>query len=648
MMFYYQVFVRSAQYRGTDALTYQHTERLAPGALVRVPLRSQSVPGFVVRLVPEPTFATKPIERVLDLPPLPRTTLGLAAWLQQFYPAPVGVIAQQFLPGELGSKHIRHDNPDRSLMAGTAPPAEPPLTAEQQAALAAIHQPDTYLLHGRTGSGKTRIYTELAGRMLADGRSALVLCPEIGLTSQLAASFRRLFGSQVVVLHSQLSPKDREMAWLAILTSQTPLVVIGPRSALFSPLQHIGLIVVDESHDQAYKQEQAPYYHAVRVASSLRTLHNATLVFGSATPAVSEYYVALRKRKTIIRLGQLATPQIRTHHLTVVDLKDRAQFSRTPHLSLPLLESISRSLDNHEQSLLYLNRRGTARMTLCQSCGWQALCPNCDLPLTYHGDEYLLRCHVCGHKQATVISCPVCGSSSITFRSFGTKAIADEAQRLFPEARILRFDTDNRKAERFAEQYQNIVDGKVDILIGTQLLAKGLDLPRLSTLGIILADSSLYLPDYTAQERTYQLLTQVAGRVGRGHVDSHAIIQTYQPDSPLLHAVLHNDWETFYNKEIRERKKYFFPPFCHLLKLTCQRASAASAERAAQGLKDTLAAQHLAIYVEGPAPAFHAQVGGKYRWQIVVKSTVRGALLEVITQLPAAGWSYDLDPADLL
>lgn len=643
--YYYHVWVRSEQYRGNEPLTYHHTSTLQPGALVEVALRKQKVLGFVTNAVKEPNFATKPITTTLNLPPLPIESLKLATWVQQFYPAPIGIVSQLFLPAALHARYT--DQLTQASSTDEPAPTKSPLTAQQQQALATIQTPDTYLIHGRTGSGKTRIYIELAMRAFKNKQSALILCPEIGLTSQIAESFRRVFQNQVIVLHSQLSPKEREIAWLTILTAAQPIVVIGPRSALFSPLRNVGLIVIDEAHDQAYKQEQAPYYHATRVASELRRLHHAALVLGSATPSITDYYLAVEKHKSIIRLDQLAIPRDLERKITIVDLKDREQFSRAAHLSTPLLEAISHSISRHEQVLLYLNRRGTARVTLCNQCGWQALCPNCDLPLTYHGDSFLLRCHVCSFAQPPVTSCPVCNNTSITLRSFGTKAIVDEVQRLFPESRILRLDSDSAKADQMNLQYQNIIAGNVDILIGTQLLTKGLDLPKLGTLGIILADSSLYLPDYTAQERTYQLLTQVVGRIGRGHIHSQAIIQTYNPKSELLQSALQDDWNSFYNTELSERKRYLFPPFCHLLKLSCARATPLSAEKTATSFKSKLMDMKLAIIIEGPSSSFHEKAGGKYRWQLVIKATRRSELLKVITLLPA-GWSYDLDPADLL
>jgi primosomal protein N' (replication factor Y) (superfamily II helicase) len=645
-MTYHHVWVRSPQYRGSEALTYHFESKLSVGSLVEVPLRKQKVLGVVVKNVPKPDFATKPIAEALPLKPLPLTTLTLAKWLKEYYPAPIGVITQQFLPRIIKLGRGKTSRSDRETRA--TPIQLPSLTAEQTTALKQIKEADTYIVHGRTGSGKTRLYLELAKKSLSSGKSALILSPEIGLTSQIAINFRQLFDDRVVVLHSQLTPKERQQAWLAILEAVKPLIVIGPRSALFSPLQNIGLVVVDESHDQAYKQEQAPYYSALRVASQLAHIHKAILIFGSATPSVSEYYLALEKQKHIIELEQLALPRNLKDSITVVDLKNLDEFTRTPHLSVSLIKAITDSLEKNEQALLYLNRRGTARITLCRHCGWQAVCPHCNLPLIYHGDTHRLQCHVCGHRQAFVTVCPVCGNAEILLQGFGTKAIAEEVQHIFPEARIMRFDADNTKAERLETQYQHIIDGEVDILVGTQVLAKGLDLPRLSTLGVVAADSSLLLPDYTAQERTYQLLTQVLGRVGRGHVVSHAIIQTYHPDSQLLQSVLRNDWKGFYELEIAQRKQYLFPPFCHILKLTCRRSAVSKAEKAALDLKADLISKKLAVDIEGPAPSFHEKVGGKYSQQLVVKSSKRSTLLAIIGLLPSNGWSYDLDPIDLL
>lgn len=645
-MRYYHVWVRSEQFRGAEPLTYKYNGLLVPGTLILAPLRSEIVSGFVVKEVAKPPFATKTVTFVFQLPPLPTTTLKIAQWILAYYPSPIGVITQLFVPAGLQRSGTTIPI-QRSWNTEGNVSDDQKLTLQQSDALKAINQPDTYLLHGRTGSGKTRIYSELGKRVIENHRSVLVLSPEIGLTSQTATTFRRSFGDRVVVFHSQLSEKDRTIAWLRILTAQEPLIVIGPRSALFSPLQDIGLIVVDEAHEQAYKQEQAPYYHANRVAAQARNIHGGILIFGSATPSVVDYYLAEKRSKPVIRLDALAKNTNAERSVSIVDLKDRRQFTRSPYISTALITAIEGSLERHEQVLLYLNRRGTARVTLCTHCGWQALCPRCDIPLTYHGDTFTLRCHICGLSARSPINCAVCGNPTVEFRGAGTKAIASEIQRLFPEAHILRLDADTQKSERLEAKFSDILSGGVDILVGTQVLAKGLDLPQLSTLGVITADSSLYLPDYTASERTFQLLTQVIGRIGRGHIASKAIVQTYHPESKLLQYSLYDRWEEFYNDELAERKRYFFPPFCYLLKISCRRTTPEAAEKTAQKMKESLQNSGLHVSVEGPAPSFHEKAAGHYIWQLVLKATSRQALLDAIHLLPS-GWSYDLDPSDLL
>jgi primosomal protein N' (replication factor Y) len=316
-------------------------------------------------------------------------------------------------------------------------------------------------------------------------------------------------------------------------------------------------------------------------------------------------------------------------------------------MSLPLVKALEGALARSEQALLYLNRRGTARLVMCENCGWQATCPHCDLPLTYHGDHHQLRCHSCDHRAPAPGSCPACGHPSVIFKTAGTKAIVEEVKRLFPQARVARFDTDNLKAERFEQHYEAVRDGDVDILVGTQMLAKGLDLPRLSTLGVLLADTSLYMPDFSAQERTFQLVSQVLGRIGRGHIAGRAIIQTYHPDHPVLTDALKGDYKAFYERELAERRQFLFPPFCYLLKLSVRRSSIKAAEEAAEKLKSDIENAGHHVRVEGPAPAFYEHFQNKYQWQLVIKARQRSELLRIIAALPA-NCAYDLDPMDLL
>jgi primosomal protein N' (replication factor Y) (superfamily II helicase) len=645
-MYYYFVWVRSKRYHGQEALTYSSKEHLQQGAIVKVELQKELVLGIVSGLTTKPRFQTKAIAHVFSVPSLPTHLLRLTSWLQNYYPAPLGIITQQLLPVKLSDKLLENlenekfNVPNLSLL--------PPLTDEQSSALHAMKSRNTYILHGSTGTGKTRIYIEMATHSIKSGKSAIVLTPEISLITQLSNSFRQVFGRRVIVMHSQQTGLERQKAWLRCLSSNEPVVIIGPRSALFSPVRKLGLIVLDEAHEVAYKQEQAPQYQAGRVAAYLATLTRASLILGTATPSVSDYYLAEQKNKPVIALTKLApTTQYPKLEVTLVDRKDHSLFNRSSLMSQLLIDSIERSLSSREQSLLYLNRRGTARLVLCENCGWQALCPHCDIPLTYHGDQHQLRCHSCSYHQPLLTSCPLCAHPSILLKTAGTKAIVEEVKRLFPNASVARFDTDNAKADRFEQQYEAIKSGSIDIIVGTQLLAKGIDLPKLSTLGVLLADTSLYLPDFSAQERTFQLINQVLGRVGRGHIAGRAIIQTYHPDHPILLDAIQGNYQQFYERELNERHEFLFPPFCYLLKVTLRRASLKVAEFAAQNLKDTIIASHAHVRVEGPAPAFYERFQKKYQWQLVVKAVHRSELLKVIERLPA-NCSYDIDPLDLL
>ena len=648
-MYYYLVWVRSSRYHGSDPLTYASATLLKTGTIVQVPLQKETVLGVVIGTTGKPRFQTKEMARVYDLPPVPTHALKLAGWLQSYYPAPLGIITQQVLIASLSDRQLEKF----ALSALPEPSLDslPPLTEDQVAALQTMGTRDTYVLHGRTGSGKTRLYIDLAYNTVMAGRSAIILTPEISLTSQLAANFQAVFGERVVVMHSQQTPAERQQAWLTCLHSTEPLVVIGPRSALFSPVQRLGLIVIDESHEAAYKQEQAPQYVTSRVAAYLANLTRATLVLGSATPAVADYYLAEQKQKPIITLTKLARPEDASNaaqtKITIIDRKEHDRFNRSPFMSQELIKAVETALARGEQSLLYLNRRGTARIILCENCGWQATCLHCDVPLTYHGDSHSLRCHSCNFKQPAPVSCPECKHPSIIYKTAGTKAIAEEVERLFPNARVARFDTDNAKAERFEQHYDAVKRGDIDILVGTQLLAKGLDLPKLSTLGILLADTSLYMPDFSAQERTFQLISQVLGRIGRGHLHGHAIIQTYHPEHPVLRDAIEGDYQRFYKRELEERRLFTFPPFCYLLKLTVRRSSVKAAETAAEKFKHEIETSRYHVRVEGPAPAFYERFKNKYQWQLVVKAKDRGELLKIIQHLPA-NWSYDIDPIDLL
>lgn len=646
LMYYYEVLVGDMQYHGKSALTYSSDVELLSGSVVRIALRNRSVLGIISREVSEPSFAAKPIAAVAPAPALPAQTLQLIDWLYTYYPAPFGTIIRQFLPPTTAFPKSRVLNLEPRISKQT-PDNLLPLTSEQKSAISGIQPSGYHLLHGVTGSGKTRVYVELAKRTIATGKSAIVLTPEIGLTAQLVETFTGAFPQLVYVLHSRQTAAERRDVWYDILSSPHPVVVIGPRSALFAPTQKLGLIVIDESHDQAYKSESAPYYRTERVAAKLAQLHGACLVSGSATPNVEEYYVIAAKNRPIVTLNQLAKQTNTTSNTNVVDLRDRSQLTRSPILSTPLLSAMQQAQERGEQTMLFLNRRGTAGAVLCSSCGWRAVCSHCDLSLTYHSDTHGMRCHLCGRSQSLPNGCPECHEPDIVFKTVGTKAVVDEVRRLFPNARISRFDADTAKNEQLETQLQSLQTGAVDVIIGTQMITKGLDLPKLSVVGVLNADASLLIPDYTAAERTFQLLTQVVGRAARGHRTGSVYVQTYNPDHPTIATALAKDWESFYEAELTERRTFKFPPYVYMLKLTCLRATSASAEKTATKLKEQIQKDHPRLNVEGPSAAFHPRESGKYKWQLVVKSASRQALVDLVAQLPSS-WSHDLDPVNLL
>ncbi len=637
----------SQRYHSEKPLTYASEATLRLGTLVTVPLQRQTVVAVVVQEVKKPDFATKNIIRTIGRNPLPKQLLSLIGWLKNYYPAPFGQIVSTLIPSSLATQSRL--KPDQNKQAAIKK-ILPPLTDEQKKALKAIRtkSPMSVLLHGDTGTGKTRVYLERAQECIDRGQSVILLTPEIGLTPQLALTCQEVFPQQTVVMHSNMTPAARRNMWLRILDSAQPLVVIGPRSALFAPVKNLGLIVIDEFHETSYKQEQAPHYQATRVGAKLATLHQAQLILGSATPPVSDYFAFSQKQLPIVRMQQQAVKHnFGKSTVTIVDIKNRQLFNRSSWLSDMLIDAIERAVKNQQQVLIFLNRRGTARLVLCQDCGWQTLCPNCDLPLTYHGDTHTLHCHTCGHSEKSPTRCPNCGSNDILFRSVGTKSLVTEIERLIPNIRVARFDSDTHKSMSLEQRYEAIKDGSVDVLVGTQMLGKGLDLPKLSVVGIVTAETSLFFPDYTAEERTFQLITQALGRVNRGHTAGTAIVQSHHPDSSIIRAAAAKDYASFYDQQIQERQLYKFPPFRYALKLTCTRASAVSARRSSSQLQEKLANTHLPIEIIGPSPAFIEKTHGKYHWQLVIKAAERHVLTNIISALPA-NWSYDIDPNNLL
>jgi primosomal protein N' (replication factor Y) len=508
----------------------------------------------------------------------------------------------------------------------------------------------SFLIFGDTGSGKTRVYVELIRDAFIKNKSVIVLVPEIGLSPQIVKTFQDYFSNNVIIMNSSLTEKNKRQNWEQIINSSKPLIIVGPRSALFVPVDNLGLIIIDEAHDSSYKQDSAPFYQTTRVAARLSDLTGSKLVMGTASPLISDYYLFKAKNIPILRMSSTAkiNKLVTKIETTVVDLSDKTLFKKSHWLSDKLLDSISKSIESNEQSLIFLNRRGTAVLVICHSCGWKAVCPNCNISLTYHGDKHTLICHSCGYSCPSPSNCPVCHGSDILFKGIGTKAIETELQKIFPSSRIKRFDRDNLKKDSLAKSYTDINEGKVDIIIGTQIITKGLDLTRLSTVGIVMADQSLTFPDYSSEEKNFQTLIQVMGRVGRGHVESsRVVVQSYNPNSETLVAAIGKDFGSFYENQIINREKYNFPPFVYILKIYCKKSSAPLARNECLKLIKTIRELGLRVVIGQPAPAFHEVINNKYTWQFIVKSKSRKNLLEIVSKIPN-DWFYDIDPDNLL
>jgi len=534
------------------------------------------------------------------------------------------------------------------------------LTSAQKTALEAIKssldkgKTETFLLHGVTGSGKTEVYLQALAETVKLGKKAIVLVPEIALTPQTIERFAARFPHRVAVLHSKLSLGEQFDEWQRIRKGDFD-VVIGSRSAIFAPQPELGLIVIDEEPEWTYKQQdKSPRYHARDAALKLADLSGAVVVLGSATPDVESFYRAQRGEYKLLRLPERVTPYDGSAlpKVEVVDMREELKAGNQSLFSRSLFQAIGQATANKEQVILFLNRRGAASFIQCRSCGFVMRCRRCDVPLSYHLTEDRLVCHQCNYNIKVPESCPRCGGRRIKFLGIGTQRLEQEVGYTFPQARLLRWDSDATKS-RYAhdEILSKFRAHDADILIGTQMVAKGLDLPLVTLVGVVSADTALNLPDFRGGERTFQLLSQVAGRAGRGVRGGRVIIQTYAPEHYAIRAAAGHDYASFYEQEIDYRRQLHNPPFNQLAGLTCSHTNDVLCQREAERMKrfleQEIAAQGIAgIELIGPAPAFIHRLRGRFRWQLILRGTGLSAFLSPLP-LPQ-GWTVDIDPMGLV
>lgn len=580
------------------------------------------------------------------------------------------------------------------------PDVPPPLTADQQAAWDTICQhidhvhwdgaqphelpSHVFVLYGVTGSGKTEVYLRAVERVVSQGRQAIVLVPEIALTAQVVRRFMARFPKRVGLVHSGLSTGERYDTWRRARRGEFD-VVVGPRSALFTPLADLGLIILDEEHDDSYKNapfSYTPPYHTRPLAIEMMRQNKGTVILGSATPAVETMYRVEQGDYQMVRLSQRVLAQreriqrqIEFLHLPearylpteaseavaielppvhVVDMRDELRSGNRSIFSVKLQEALMKVLESGEQAILFLNRRGTATFVMCRDCGYVANCTRCDTPLTYHTDnEQALICHHCGHREPLIYECPNCESLRIRHFGAGTEMVHNILGEMFPQARVVRWDQDTAKArDAHSNILQRFLNREADILVGTQMIAKGLDIPLVTLVGIISGDTSLGFPDFRVGERTFQMLTQVAGRAGRGLLGGRVILQTYKPDNYAIAASVTHDYDGFYAQEIDYRRQFRQPPYTRLVRVTFQHRHLTKAMQLANQTAAMLRHKiesstfFTASEVIGPSPCFYSRIDEHFRWQVLVRTQNPVALLRGI-DIPSEGL-LDIDPVDLL
>lgn len=514
-----------------------------------------------------------------------------------------------------------------------------PLMEEQQAAvdsiLGSLHagKTDSYLLHGVTGSGKTEVYLQAIDEVISQGKEAIVLVPEISLTPQMVNRFKGRFGSEVAVLHSALSAGEKYDEWRKIHRKEVK-VAVGARSAVFAPFENLGLIVMDEEHEGSYKQEDHPRYHAKHVAVWRAEYHRCPVVFGSATPSLESYVRAEKGVYTLLELPQRvnrkAMPEV-----TIKDMREELKQGNRSVFSTLLLDKLKERLEKKEQSVLFLNRRGHSTFVMCRDCGFTPSCPHCEITLTYHHTNRRLKCHYCGHEEQMLHTCPSCQSSQIRFFGTGTQKVEEELTRLLPEARVIRMDMDttSRKGshEKLLEAFGN---GEADILLGTQMIAKGLDFPRITLAGILAADTMLHLPDFRSAERTFQLLTQVSGRAGRDKLKGEVVVQSYTPEHySIQHAKTHN-YKAFYQEEMLQRRRGGYPPFYYLTMVNVAHEDLAEVMKISNKITDYIrSALSEKAVVLGPTVSPIARIKDRYRYQCMIKYKNEPELTKVLQSI---------------
>jgi primosomal protein N' (replication factor Y) len=609
--------------------TYEVDFEVAVGDLIAASLRNKTANGIVNAFVDKPDYKTKAVKEIVRKGVMSEWMVEIANWIMQYYASHAGKTFRLWIPERVWKNNpLKRESKIPKITA--VKQAEKKLNKAQTAALKKIEKSEKpVLLHGITGSGKTEIYLKIIQKVLNEGKQAILLIPEIALTPQLVGYFAASIPSEkIAVIHSNLAEGVRLNTWERIHSGEVKLV-IGSRSALFSPTQNLGVIILDESHEGSYKNDQTPRYHARGVALEIAKRNGVKLILGSATPSVESYTAAKSERIELVELPQRVNdyplPEVK-----IVDLRNELKKENYSMFSEALQEKIHEKLEKKQQIILLLNKRGYNSAVVCRDCGEVLTCRDCSLPLTYHQINQRCICHACGYFENPPSVCPNCKSDKIRFLGSGTQKLESEISKLFPAAKVIRADRDTTSLRGSHQRiYETFRSGEADILVGTQIVAKGLDLPNVSLVGVLLADIGLHLPDFRAGEKTFSLLTQVAGRSGRGETLGEVIIQTYTPTHPALLAASKHDYQRFYNQEIAERKSMGWPPFSRIAKFTfvdmVEKTAKMEAQKFAKQLKN-LGERNVFV-----SPAMYVKMHNKFHWNVIWKGSNPITLLKKIT-----------------
>ncbi len=617
---------------------------IAVGKRVFVPFQNRTVVGYAVGFSEKADVeGVKSIISIIDKEPiLNEEMLKLTRWIKDNYFCSWGEAIAAAIPGGIkkGKVSLGERIKEPNIKVEDFPRSKAHvLTDEQSKALKSVLEAidkkeyRTFLLYGITSSGKTEIYLQAIEEMLAKGRQAIVLVPEISLTPQTIERFVSRFGANVAVVHSALTPAKRFLEWKKIKDGKVQIVV-GARSAIFSPMTNLGLIIIDEEHETTYKQDDVPRYHARDVAEERAKLNNCPLILGSATPSLESYYRAKHGEYKLIKLTKRIDERL-LPKVKIVDMRmELATRKRIEIFSKVLLDAIDKTLKNGKQAIIFLNRRGFSTFVNCKRCGLVLKCKRCDTVLVYHFEKKKLICHYCDYTIQPPDICPKCRSSYIRYFGLGTEKVESEINHNFAHARIARMDSDTTAKsgshDRILNEFKN---GRVNMLVGTQMIAKGLDFPAVTLVGVVSADVTLNIPDFRSSERTFNLLTQVGGRAGRGEDGGEVIVQTYAPDHYAILAAAKHDYEKFYQEEIVSRKELLFPPFINLVKITVRARNEELTSKTASELALAIRGADPAMKVAGPAPAPITRIRGYFRYNILVKDKDRLVMVALLRKV---------------